>query len=76
MKTLRVVNEVVKNTKSNKIKTKVINLEKNISDATTLIQINQNNRDKQNLETKIGDVYEKIRDTSGLVTATVFEYKN
>ena len=46
-----VVNEVVKNTKFNKRKTKVNNLEnKKISDATTLIHINQYNTDKQSLE--------------------------
>ena len=45
-------NEVVKNTKLNTIKTKVNNLEKKITDATTLIQINQYNTDKQNLQKK------------------------
>ena len=45
-------NEVVKNTKLNTIKTKVNNLEKKITDATTLIQINQYNTDEQNLQKK------------------------
>ena len=45
-----VANEVVKNTKFNTLKTKVNSLEKIIPDATTLIHINQYNRDKQNLE--------------------------
>ena len=45
-------NEVVKNTKLNTIKTKVNNLEKKITDATTLIQINQYNTDKHNLQQK------------------------
>ena len=31
--------------------------------------------DKQNLETKIGDVNKKIPDTSGLVTTTVVNTK-
>ena len=39
-----------KDTKFNKTKTKVNNLEKKIPDATTLIHINQYNIDKQNLE--------------------------
>ena len=52
-------NEVVKNTKFNTLKTKANILEKKISDATTLIHINQYNTDKQNLEKKIGDVDKK-----------------
>ena len=47
-------NEVAKNTKFNTVKTKVNNLEKKIPDATTLIHINQENTDKQNLKKKIG----------------------
>ena len=43
-------NEVVKNTKFNTLKTKVNSLDKKISDATTLIHINQYSTDKQNLE--------------------------
>ena len=45
--------QVVKNTKLNKLKTKVNNLDKNIPDATTLIHINQYNTDKQNLKKTI-----------------------
>ena len=44
-------NDVVKNTKFNLLKTKVNTLEKKISDATTLIHINQYNTD---LEKKTG----------------------
>ena len=40
-------NEVVKNTKFNTIKTKGNSLEKKISDAATLIPINQYNTDKK-----------------------------
>ena len=43
------------------MKTKVIKVDKKISDATTLIHINQYNTDKQNLEKKIGDVHKKYR---------------
>ena len=42
----------VKNTKFNTLKTKVNNLDKKIPDATTLIQINKYNTDKQNLHPK------------------------
>ena len=45
--------EVVKNTKFNTLKTKVNNLKKKNLDAATLIQINQCNTYKQNLEKKI-----------------------
>ena len=70
----------MKNTKFNTLKTKVNNLEKQISEATTLIHINQCNTDtnkqiKQNLEKKIGDVDEKIPDVTGLVTTTVLHTK-
>ena len=68
-------NEVIKNTKFNTLRTKVNDLEKKISDATTLIHINQYNADKQNLERKTGDVDKKIPDTSGLVTTTVLNTK-
>ena len=44
--------EVVKNAEFNTLNTKVNNLEKKVSDATTLIHINQYNTDKQNLEKK------------------------
>ena len=43
-------NEVIKNTKFITLKIKVNNLEKKIPDGTSLIQINQYNTDKQNLE--------------------------
>ena len=43
-------NEVVKNTDFNTLTTKIKNLDKKISDVTTLIHINQYNIDKQNLE--------------------------
>ena len=46
------VNEVVKNTKFNILKTTVNSLEKKIPDVTTLIQMNWYNIDKQNLEKK------------------------
>ena len=49
-------NVVVKNTKFNTLKTNVNNLEKKIPDATTLIQINRYNTEKQNSENKNGDV--------------------
>ena len=49
-------NGVVKNTKCNTLKATVSSLEKKIPDATTLININQYNTDKQNLDKKIGDV--------------------
>ena len=66
-------NEVVKNTKFNTLNTKVNTLEEKISDATTLVHINQYNT--ENLEKKIGDVRKKIPDTSGLVTTTVLNTK-
>ena len=54
-------NKLVKNTKFNILKTKVNNLEKKNPDATTLVDTNQSNTDKQNLEKKIGDVDKKYR---------------
>ena len=39
-----------------------------IPETATLIHINQDNTDKQNLEKKIVDVDRKIPDTRGLVT--------
>ena len=68
-------NEVVKNTKFSTLKKKVNNLDKKIPDATTLIQINQYNTDKQNLEKKFGEVDKKIPDTSGLVSTTALNTK-
>ena len=55
-------NDVLKNTKFNLLKTKVNSLEKKISDATTLIHVNQYNTDKQNLEKKLGNVDKKNTD--------------
>ena len=54
MKNLIVVvdNKVVKNTKFNKLKIKVNNLDKKIPVAAFLIHINQYNKDKLNLEKK------------------------
>ena len=52
-------NNVVKNTKSNTLKTKVNSLEKKTPVETTLTHINQYNTDKQNLEKQIGDVDKK-----------------
>ena len=44
----------------NTLKTRVNSLEKKISDAITLIYINQYNTNKQNLEKKNRDVEKKI----------------
>ena len=52
--------EVVKNTKFNKVNTKVNNLENKIPDATTLIHINHYNTDK-GLEKKIEAVDKKTQ---------------
>ena len=54
-------NEIVKSTKFNTLKTKIIDLEKKTPDETTLIRINQYNTDKQNLDKNIGDVGEKYQ---------------
>ena len=48
--------EVIKNTKFNKLNTKVNNLVNKIPGATTLIYINQYNTDKQSLEKKVGNI--------------------
>ena len=48
--------EVVKNSKFNKLNSKVNKLANNIPDAIILISINQQNTDKQSLEKKVGDV--------------------
>ena len=53
----------------------VDHLDQKKPDATTSVDINQYNTDKQNLEKKIEDVDKKISDTSGLVTTTVFNTK-
>ena len=71
-----VKNEVVKNTKFNKLKTKINKLHKKIPDVTTVIHINQYSTEKQNFEKNIRDVYKKMPDVSGLVTTTVSEVKN
>ena len=54
-------NKVIENAKFNTLKTTVNSLERKIPDATTLIQLNQCNTDKQNLEKKIGDVDKKYK---------------
>ena len=48
-----VKNGVAKNIKFNTVKKKVNKLEKKVPDATTLIDNNQYNTDKQNLEKKL-----------------------
>ena len=53
----------------------VDHLDQKKPDATTSVDINQYNTDKQNLEKKIEDVDKKISDTSDLVTTTVFNTK-
>ena len=68
-------NGVVKNTKFYTLETKVNNLDKKISDGTTLIHINQYNTDKKTLEKKIEDVDKKIPDTNNLVTTTLLNTK-
>ena len=54
-------NEVAKNTKFNTLKTKVNNLEKKITDTTTLIHINQYNIDKYYLEKRMEMLIKSIR---------------
>ena len=51
--------DLKKKKKINTLKTKLNSLEKKIPEATTLIHINQNNADKQNLEKKIEYVDKK-----------------
>ena len=60
--------EVVKNTKFNKLNTKVNYLEIKIPDATNLDNIKQYKTDKQSLEKKTCDVENKRADVTGLVT--------
>ena len=55
-------NGVIKNTTFNTLKTRINNLEKESPDTNTLIQINQHNTDKQNMEKKFENVDEKIQD--------------
>ena len=50
-------------------------LRKKIPDGTTLIHINQYNKDKQNLGKKVGGVDKKKTDMGGLVTTTVLNTK-
>ena len=54
-------NKVVKNKTFNTLKTKVNKLDKKISDATTLIHINQYKTDKQDLEKKLKMLIEKLQ---------------
>ena len=63
--------EVVKETMHNKLNTKVNNLENKIPNASTLIQTNQYNTDKQNLEQKM-ELFIKNTWLSGLLTTAVF----
>ena len=56
--------EVVKNTEFNTLKTKVNKLDTKISEATTLIHINQYNRDEK-IKAEIGVVNKKIPNISG-----------
>ena len=61
-------NELVKNTKFNKLKRKLNSSEKKTPDATTLIHINQYNTDKCFFD-------KEIPDTGSLVTTTVLNTK-
>ena len=54
-------NEVAKNAKFNTLKRKVNNLEKKITDTTTLIHINQYNIDKYYLEKRMEMLIKSIR---------------
>ena len=54
-------NKVVKNKTFNTLKTKVNKSDKKISDATTLIHINQYKTDKQDLEKKLKMLIEKLQ---------------
>ena len=56
--------EVVKNTEFNILKTKVNKLDTKISEATTLIHINQYNTDEK-IKAEIGVVNKKIPNISG-----------
>ena len=57
----------------NTSKAKVNDLEN--SDASTLIQTNQYNTDKQNLEEKIGDVENTMPDINGLMSTKLLIQK-
>ena len=67
-------NELVKNKTFDSLKTKVNNLEKNISDATTSVHINQCSIDKQSLEKKLA-MLRKNTQRSGLVATTALNTK-
>ena len=67
-------NELVKNKTFDSLKTKVNNLEKNISDATTSVHINQCSIDKQSLEKKLA-MLRKNTQKSGLVATTALNTK-
>ena len=54
-------NEVVENTKFNTLKTKVKDLENKIPEATTFINLNQYNTDKQNLGKKMEILIQNTR---------------
>ena len=56
--------EVVKNTEFNTLKTKVNKLDTKISEATTLIHINQYNTEEK-IKAEIGIVNKKIPNISG-----------
>ena len=66
--------KVIKNTKFNTLKRKVNNSDEKILDATTLININQYNTDKHDLEKKL-KILKKISKIGGLVTTTVTNTK-
>ena len=61
--------------KFNKLNTKVISLENEIHDTTTLIYINQYNTDRKSLEKKQQMLIKKVHDISDLVTTTVLNTK-
>ena len=68
-------NEFVKNTKFSTLKAKVNNFENKVSDATTLIHINQYYTDKQNFEEKLEMQIKNAR-YNLLSDYNFFEYKN
>ena len=67
--------QVVKNTKFNTLNTKVNNLEEEIPDANTLIQINQYTLKTTFMNTKMSEVENKIPNISSLVTTAVLNTK-
>ena len=68
-------NEVVKNTKFDRLKTKVNNLEKKTPNATTLIHVSQYNTDQNIQCKKLEMVIKIVPDANGLVTTTVLNTK-